>query len=105
MMRSIVIDDVRNIAADVVCRTYKDGLDALQTNSPFDVLYLDHDLGEMPPQDGYHIACWIETNAQQRPKKVVIVSSNPVGIMNIELALNKVYDKDYESKNTWLLKE
>lgn len=51
-MRILVIDDLRNLrddfAADhevVIARTSKDGLDALNGGTDFDMVFFDHDLG------------------------------------------------------------
>ena len=44
-MSTLLIDDQRNLPADRVARTYQEGIDAL-AEGHWDVLYLDHDLGD-----------------------------------------------------------
>ena len=90
-MKTLLIDDLRNISADVVARTFDAGIDALK-NGPYDVLYLDHDLGdEDPAKTGYGIMCFIEANPQYKPNSIVLVTSNPVGRKNMQVVIDKLY--------------
>lgn len=94
-MATLLIDDFRNLKADRVCRTFNEGIDAL-SEQPWDLLLLDHDLGEeISGNDGYGVANWLERNPQHMPKMIEIVSSNPVGRQNIERVLQKYYHKTH----------
>src|SRR5579863_767583 len=105
-MKSILIDDLRSIEADVVCRTFETGIHALRTLGPFGVLFLDHDLGELDDnyqdafmeidetryvKNGYGIMCFLENHPELLPIKIEVVSSNPVGRAKIQAAIDKLY--------------
>lgn len=45
-MKILMIDDLRTIKGVEVARNYREGLDYLQHGGPWDLLYLDHDLGD-----------------------------------------------------------
>lgn len=88
-MATLLIDDQRNLPADRVARTYKDGIEA-----HWDLLYLDHDLGDFSGVEGreltgYDVACWLEENPQFLPDRIEIVTSNPAGRRKIQLALER----------------
>ncbi len=90
-MKSLLIDDMREIDADIVARTFDAGIAALQAHK-FDVLYLDHDLGEDDPnKTGYGVMKFLEENPDRLPGKIVLVTSNPVGRQNMQVVLNKLY--------------
>lgn len=98
--RILGIDDCRELSyCQVLCRTYKDGVAALQHMGPWDELHLDHDLGAIEPQfnqhggeyTGYSILCFLEENPQFLPKKVVLVTGNPSGRVRMEQLLKKLY--------------
>ena len=38
---------------------------------------------------GYDIACWLERNPHHLPDRIEIVTNNPAGRRNIELALQR----------------
>jgi hypothetical protein len=82
-MKTILVDDFRNMDVDKICRNYQSGKLAIMQDK-YDVLYLDHDLGEY--HTGYDFIKWCIRN-KCTPKKVYIVSSNPVGRDNIGYAL------------------
>ena len=88
------IDDIRNPNGNaedyVVVRNAKDGIAALRTME-WDILYLDHDFGAEENGTGYEVACWIEQNRTNSPKKIVLLTSNPVGRENIARALASSY--------------
>ncbi len=96
-MRVLLIDDLRNIKADRVARTFEDGLKALAEEGPWDLLYLDHDLGdENPKHTGYGIMCFLEEqaflgNRHLLPAVIRKVTSNPVGWNNIQLVIDNLY--------------
>lgn len=90
-MRTLLIDDMREIQADVVARNYATGIKALELMGPFDILLLDHDLGsEEPKETGYGIMCFLEENTEYLPKEIIIVSSNPVGRENIQRVIDSL---------------
>lgn len=99
-MKTLLIDDMRDIDANVVARTFDEGIYALRNNSKFDVLYLDHDLGEdgfvtiegeSYPKTGYGIMVFLENNPHLLPVKISLVTSNPVGRRNMQVVINKLY--------------
>ena len=94
-MTTLLIDDLRTGAVDKTVRNYADGIAAL-AEQHWDVVYLDHDLGDFSGPDGreltgYSIACWLEEHPQHMPGRIEIVSSNPTGRGNIMRALAKFY--------------
>ena len=112
-MKSILIDDLRTIDADVVCRTFEQGIEALRTQGPFGILYLDHDLGQLDDDgndltsfidghpyraNGYGVMCFLENNPQFLPIEIRIVSSNPVGRRKMQAVIDKLYLREtYEN--------
>ena len=86
-VESVLIDDIRNMDVDIICRNSRAGLRVLkELNGDFEILYIDHDLGDHDQMNGYQI---IETAIyfDWLPKTVQIVSMNPVGRENISRAL------------------
>jgi len=83
---TLLIDDVRDLYADFVCRTY-DAAELLIHNVDIQEwkLLLDHDLGSKS-KTGYDLVNLMIEN-MNLPKHIVIVSSNPVGRDNIARAL------------------
>jgi hypothetical protein len=94
--RTLLIDDVRDIQADVVARTFDEGIDALKHDYPFTTLYLDHDLASYDEdgkeKTGYDIMCFLEQNPEYLPEKIYCVSSNPVGRQKIQVVIDKLYN-------------
>lgn len=88
-MKTLLIDDIRDIAASKVCRTFDEGLEAIKEGG-WMTLYIDHDLADPQGRTGYDIIRFIEENEHLRPDCVLIVSSNPVGIRNIQAALKSM---------------
>lgn len=79
-MRILLIDDIRWAPADAIARTFDKGIEALHVLGPWDVLLLDHDLGDPDPKKtGYDILCWLEENPEFTPKNILLVTQNPVG--------------------------
>jgi hypothetical protein len=90
-MRTLLIDDIRKIKADVTARTFQEGIDALKKEK-FDILYLDHDLGDPDPKHtGYDIMNFLEEHQEHLPSKIIIVSSNPVGVLKINSVIKRLY--------------
>jgi hypothetical protein len=101
-MATLLIDDQRNLPADRIARTYHEGIAAL-AEQHWDVLYLDHDLGDFSGPDGreltgYDIACWLEQNPQHLPDRVEIVTNNPAGRSRIEVALGRIHPRAIRSQ-------
>jgi len=101
-MKTLLIDDMRDIKADVIARTFEAGIHALKTNSygRFEILFLDHDLGEEGfaevdgekyPANGYGIMCFLENNTHLLPHMITLVTSNPVGRKNMQVVIDKLY--------------
>jgi hypothetical protein len=92
METTLLIDDFRELNCDKTCRTVADGIKALQEQI-WDELYLDHDLGIYASDErtGYDVLCWLEANPQFLPKKIILVTSNPVGRQRMQQALDKLY--------------
>lgn len=91
-MKTILIDDLRDIQADVVARTYDTGIQALQEQGPFDVLYLDHDFGDPDPRKtGYGVICWLEANQKFLPGEIKLVTANPVGRKQMQTVIDRLY--------------
>lgn len=84
-MRTILIDDLRNIQADVTCRTAAAAYPILESQS-FDCYYFDHDLGSTKPgTSGYDILKWALMNEYIPVGAVVhLVTMNPVGNQNMK---------------------
>lgn len=86
MSLTLLIDDLRDIQADIICRTYQGAEQIINTIWLQDwTLFLDHDLGES--KTGYDIIN-LMLNTSNIPGHIIIVSSNPVGRDNIGRALD-----------------
>ena len=84
-MKSILIDDLRQITATVVCRDPISAFKALE-ESTFDEYIFDHDLGYTAPgSSGYDILKWalaqgrINLNA-----RIILVTDNVIGRQRME---------------------
>ena len=98
-MRILAIDDVRECTyANVVARTHNDGIAMLEKFGPWDELYLDHDLGARERQydntgrelTGNDILVWLRNNLDKLPKKIILITGNPVGRKNMEATLSDI---------------
>lgn len=99
-MRVLLIDDVRNedliefgygIRPNAVVRTYDSAIAAIQEGN-WDIVYLDHDLGESDiAKTGYGIMNFIEANPHLKPGQIHIVSANPVGRKNMQIVIDRLY--------------
>lgn len=90
-MKTLLIDDLREIKADRIARTFPEGIQALREGS-WDILYLDHDLGDPDPKHtGYDILCWLEANTECLPKEIILVTMNPVGREKMQVVIKKLY--------------
>lgn len=104
----VLIDDIRKIDnVDIVARTAKEGKKILQKyKGKIDLLYLDHDLG--CKESGYDITVWALKN-NLMPKRVKLITNNPVGRENILKLLESYgysnYSNKYDVKNSYLVLE
>ena len=97
-MYEILIDDIRNVeGVDIIFRTAESARNFLiekEFKDQISVLYMDHDLGD-DEDNGYKILSSIlEKNI--KPKKVTLVTANPVGRKNMCSVLSFY---DYKTKN------
>jgi hypothetical protein len=111
-MRILILDDeaARHAAYSEAYRqhdvfhasTYYEFISLLEKSSPWDMIHLDHDLGEYSPQDtfvdgwgrrqaftGKHAAIKIcELDDDKLPTQVIVHSVNPVGAREIKQTLD-----------------
>lgn len=101
-MKILVIDDERDFPfANLQTRTFEDGLAALKSDQ-WDVVYLDHDLGDDQGRTGYDLIKFLEQNPEHHPKQVVLVTANPVGRKNIEAGLRAMgFERGRVNPNIW----
>lgn len=99
IMRILLIDDLRDLKATRVARTFEDGIKALKEEGPWDALWLDHDLGQPDGQDGTGVMNWLDENRQFMPGCIECVSSNPVGRDRIQKVALKIYGEMNEQDN------
>lgn len=90
----LLIDDCREFyGGETIARTFAEGIALLQSQK-WDLLYLDHDLGDPNPRNtGYGIMCFLEENPQHLPGRIVLVTSNPVGRQNMQVVIDRIYSK------------
>lgn len=85
----------------VIVETAEQAIEAIDKHSPFDVVYLDHDLGGQVfvPSDeksGFSVAQHLaKLNKKKLPTKVVIHSFNPVGAKKMYDELKPIIDQTY----------
>lgn len=89
----LLIDDVKNLNADIIARNYKSGVLAL-LYLPVTHLYIDHDLGE--ENSGYDILKFFKVHYHRLPNFIQLVSSNPVGKENMK---NLLISMEYITKD------
>ncbi len=105
MKRTLLIDDVRWAPANAaVARTFNAGIAFLQEEGPWDLLLLDHDLGDPnPKKTGYDVLCWLEEHPRYMPKDIRLVTQNPVGREKMQPLINKLLSHHWcETKECWL---
>lgn len=92
-LKTLLIDDLKNIKTTKVVRTFNEGIKAL-TEEKWDALFLDHDLACFDTgkeQTGYDILCWLEIHPEYLPKEIQIVSMNPVGKQKMLQLIDRLY--------------
>lgn len=84
----ILIDDIRNLQGmDIIIRTPLAASSFLESfDTTGHVLYMDNDLGENLTVEGKDILATLLMNCQL-PKKVVLVTSNPVAANHMRASL------------------
>jgi hypothetical protein len=103
-MRILLIDDLRTFnGIDVIARNYYEGIRQLEINGPWDMLYLDHDLGGARNNSystdlnremtGYDILCWLEEHREFLPKEIILVTDNAVGRQKMQPVIDNLYSK------------
>lgn len=105
----VLIDDIRDIPADLIIRDYFTALrifDMMDYGNEFiEGLYLDHDLGEdNPAMNGYKLLSILLESMQIYPNWIKVVSSNPVGRQNIDRLCEARNYKFNHTKQQWELK-
>lgn len=89
-MVSLLVDDVRILDTDFTARSYDDAVEILSTQE-IDTLFLDHDYGDPDPRkNGSGLIRWLTMNTEHLPKKIVLVTQNPVGEQNIRAHLSSL---------------
>jgi CheY-like chemotaxis protein len=89
LLKILVVDDdikrhvnfLRRLADHTVVSagSYKEAIAALETGSPYDVIFLDHDLGTR--KSGYDVARYLieEMSEDLWPEQVIVHSLNIIG--------------------------
>ena len=106
-IKSVLVDDLREIKADVVFRNFEAAYHfGPLINWEKVTLYLDHDLGSEGSTTGYHFLTLLLENGMY-PQDVIVVSSNPVGCDNIARALisSGRYEKYIANPNRHFLRK
>ncbi len=88
-MRSLLVDDIRTFNTTRIARNFDQAIDAITNDGPWDIIYLDHDLGENE-KTGYDVISWIE-QFHTPPGAIVCVSMNPPGRDRINQVIKKIY--------------
>lgn len=85
---SILIDDMREIFADIIIREPVTAMSLLpQLKDQISTLYMDHDLG-LGKMTGYDVLCKLVEEQQIYPDCIIMVTSNPVGRSNMCALIN-----------------
>lgn len=88
--RLLAIDDCRELPdAHVLCRTFDDGIKALDFLGPWDELWLDHDLGALMTSngDGCKVVEWLNEHKEKYPDTIIVITGSPAGFDRIVGAL------------------
>lgn len=72
--RILLIDDCRDMSADVICRHVDYGITVLKWHK-WEILYLDYDMGDGYPT-GIAVLDWLKVHPQYLPGKIIPISSN-----------------------------
>jgi hypothetical protein len=104
-MKTLLIDDLRdvefvnqtwNVKVTDVARTFAEGIQAIKEGN-IETLLLDHDLAcfddEGNELTGYKIMLFLEENPEYLPKRIILVTSNPVGRSKMQTVVDKLFQK------------
>lgn len=97
-MISLVIDDLRilNLPGEVVyARTVGEALARLESNTFWDGIYVDHDLGYRTgrAEDIWDVVECFETRMFENPiktRQIYVITANPVGRQRLKLAFDQM---------------
>lgn len=94
-MKVLMIDDWRDESfvkekPTLIARTFEEGIEALKSDN-WDILYLDHDLGQDYGKDGSGVMNFLEANVLYLPKKIELITSNPVGRLYMQSVIDRLY--------------
>jgi hypothetical protein len=90
--RVLLIDDQRCLWSHAIARNGSIGLEILEKLKPWNLLFLDHDLGESGPQ-GSDITKQFITRPNIRPIRIKLITGNPDGRIKME---NDLKESGYE---------
>lgn len=102
----VLVDDVRDISADVVLRTYEEAKEYFSNpENPCTHLLMDNDLGNTDfYKDGYSILKKIILEHNLRPFCVMLVTANPVASVKMADLLKSVGYKASPSNKKFVWK-
>lgn len=72
-----------------VAKSYHEAIGMI-TQYDWDLIAIDHDLGEEGSPTGYDILCHMEAGALPRPKQIVVISWNTVGAKRMLKAIENM---------------
>ena len=78
-----------------MCDTVDEAKKLYETHGPFDIVFLDHDLGgevyvpSSKDNTGYQLAKWLSKRTEEKAPLMVIHSFNPIGAENMKSVLPK----------------
>lgn len=84
----LLIDDMRNFTCDIIARNATSAKKIFTLDVTWELVMFDHDLGEV--ETGYDVMKFMFEH-YIFPKEIQIITSNPVGRINMEGLL-----KDYQ---------
>jgi hypothetical protein len=97
----LLIDDLRDLLADVTARTYDEGVRFLEAGN-IRLLKLDHDLGDTNPhKTGYGIILLLEECPELQPEEIELVTANPVGKTAMEAGLQSMGYRFFPATARW----
>ena len=104
-MKTLLIDDERSVEfvnhkwgvqVTDVARTFGEGINAIKAGG-IDTLLLDHDLACFDEDGneltGYKIMLFLEEHPEYLPKRILLVTSNPVGRAKMQTVIDKLFQK------------
>lgn len=92
----LLIDDKRDLNCEAIARTSEVAKKLIALGG-WDCICFDHDLGE--ETTGYNILEWMINDLNLYPKRIQLVTSNPVGRNKMALVLDNVGYKTIDKIN------